>query len=207
MSSAGSRLPQPSRAVATASTGLAALWFAMLTVGTGTLDDDILRSLYAGGHPIVIAVARGFTTLGLWWVGIPVVVAAAAILLWMGRKRDAVTALVVIASGRLLVEAQKYAIARFRPEDEAHLVPVSSPSFPSGHAANSMIVCLVLAILFFGRTRWKRSAVAVALLLSFAIGSSRVLLGVHWPSDVIGGWSFGLLWVLVSLPLAERVAG
>jgi undecaprenyl-diphosphatase len=46
----------------------------------------------------------------------------------------------------------------------------------------------------------------VAFVLSLCIGFSRLMLGVHWPSDVIGGWSFGLLWVLASLPLAERVA-
>ena len=112
----------------------------------------------------------------------------------------------MIAVGRILVETQKYAIARFRPEDEVHLVPVSTPSFPSGHAGNSMIVCLTLAILFFGDTRWKRPAVAVGFLLSLCIGFSRVMLGVHWPTDVIGGWAFGLLWVVLAMPLAERIA-
>ncbi|MFL5122708.1 MAG: phosphatase PAP2 family protein [Microvirga sp.] len=43
------------------------------------------------------------------------------------------------------------------------------------------------------------------MLLSLLIGTSRVMLGVHWPSDVIGGWAFGMLWVLLSLRLAERL--
>ncbi|HEX8841424.1 MAG TPA: phosphatase PAP2 family protein, partial [Sphingomicrobium sp.] len=55
-------------------------------------------------------------------------------------------------------------------------------------------------------TRWERPAVAFAILLSLLIGTSRVMLGVHWPSDVIGGWSFGLLWVMLSFPLATRLA-
>jgi undecaprenyl-diphosphatase len=192
--------------IAVAALLLALLWFEMLTLGTGAYDDDVLRALYSGGHPVAVAVARGFTFLGTSWVGIPVIVGGVALLAWTGRKRDAVAAFLVIAVGRLLVEAQKYGIARLRPEDEAHLVPVSTPSFPSGHAANSMIVCLTFAIFFFGNTRWRRPAVYVALLLSFCIGFSRLMLGVHWPTDVIGGWAFGLLWVLLALPLAERLA-
>jgi undecaprenyl-diphosphatase len=178
----------------------------MLAVGTGSLDDNILRAVYAGGHPLLVAVARGFTFLGTAWVGIPIAVGAVALLAWMGRKRDAIAVFLVVAVGRILVEAQKYGIARLRPEDEAHLIPVSTPSFPSGHAANSMIVCLTLAVAFFGQTRWKHLALSTAVVLSLCIGFSRLMLGVHWPSDVIGGWSFGLLWVLVSLPLAEQVA-
>ena len=192
--------------VAIASAVLAAAWFAMLTVGTGSADDDILRAVYAGGYPAVVAVARGFTFLGDSEFGLPFVIVAIALLAWLKGVRSAVTGFLVIAVGRLLVEAQKYAILRIRPDDEAHLVPVSTPSFPSGHSANSMIVCLTLAILFFADTRWKRPAVAVGFALSICIGVSRVLLGVHWPTDVIGGWAFGLLWVVLALPLAERLA-
>lgn len=199
-----SRARPPSLRLSVASTLLAILWLAMLTVGTGAADDDILRALYAGGRPALVVTARAFTGLGSAWVTIPVALGAVALLLWLGRRREAVIAFLVIAVGRLLVEAQKYAVARLRPEDEVHLVPVSTPSFPSGHSANSMILCLTLAILLFGRTRWRHPAIAVALLLSVCIGLSRLMLGVHWPTDVIGGWAFGLLWVLVALPLAER---
>ena len=192
--------------IAIASAFLAAIWFAMLTVGTGSADDDILKAVYAGGHPTLVAAARGITFLGDSMFGLPFVVAAIALLAWLKSVRAAVTAFLVIGVGRLLVEIQKYEIARFRPDDEAHLVPVSTPSFPSGHSANSMIVCMTLAILFFGDTPWKRPAVAFGFALSLCIGLSRVLLGVHWPTDVIGGWAFGLLWVLLALPLAERLA-
>ena len=53
-------------------------------------------------------------------------------------------------------------------------------------------------------TRWQHVAAGGAILLSLLIGISRVMLGVHWPSDVIGGWSFGLLWVLLTLRIARR---
>jgi len=197
---------RPSLATGIAAAVLAIIWFEMLSLGTGGLDDNILRTIYAGGRPALVAVAKGFTFLGNWQFGVVAVVAGIALLAAIGRRRAALAAMLVIAMGRLLVETQKYAIARLRPADEAHLVTVSTPSFPSGHAANSTIVCLTFAILLFANTKWKRPAIAAAVLLAFCIGLSRVMLGVHWPTDVIGGWAFGLLWVVLTLPWAERLA-
>jgi undecaprenyl-diphosphatase len=68
-----------------------------------------------------------------------------------------------------------------------------------------MIVYLTLALLLTAGTRWKWPAVIAAITLSAFVGLSRVMLGVHWPTDVVGGWAFGLLWVLIALPLAERL--
>jgi len=185
---------------------LALLWFAMLTVGAGPADDALLHALYAGGHPLATAIARAFTFLGEALVLIALGIAFAVFLWAKGRGRYGLVVIAVTLVGRGLVEAQKYGISRLRPEDEVHLVPVSTPSFPSGHSASSMIVYLTLALVLASGTRWKWPAVAVALILSFCIGLSRVMLGVHWPTDVIGGWAFGLLWVLLALPLAERLA-
>jgi undecaprenyl-diphosphatase len=67
-----------------------------------------------------------------------------------------------------------------------------------------MIFYLTLALVLTAGTQWHRAAVAGALLLSFLVGTSRVMLGVHWPSDVIGGWAFGMLWVMLTLRLAAR---
>ncbi|MGN6156255.1 MAG: phosphatase PAP2 family protein [Sphingomicrobium sp.] len=201
-----SRIRAPSRRVSLASALLALLWLAMLTVGTGPADDAILRSLYAGGHPALIAVARGFTFLGEAGVLIALAVAVGLYLWAKGRARDGLVVVAVTLVGRGLVEAQKYGIARLRPIDEVHLVPVSTPSFPSGHSASSVIVYLTLALVLASRSRWKWAAVAAALALSACIGLSRIMLGVHWPTDVIGGWTFGLLWVLLALPVAERLA-
>jgi membrane-associated phospholipid phosphatase len=106
--------------------------------------------------------------------------------------------------GRGLSEVQKYSIARVRPDLEPHLVVVRTSSFPSGHATSSMIFYTVMALTLTAGMRWHRLAVSGAVLLSLLIGTSRVMLGVHWPSDVIGGWAFGLLWVLLTLRLAER---
>jgi undecaprenyl-diphosphatase len=197
-------LPKPRR-IALPAAGFALAWFTMLTVGSGAADGHILHLFYAGDHPLLAAVARSLTMMGEGPVLILAAAVAAAILLWQGHPRRGFSVLAVSLVGRLLVDAQKYAILRFRPENEIHLVPVSSPSFPSAHAANSTILALTLALVFFGTGRFRGVAVALALAFGFLVGLSRVVLGVHWPSDVVGGWAFALLWVLLTLPLAERL--
>jgi membrane-associated phospholipid phosphatase len=185
---------------------LACVWLAMLLLGRGALDRSIYEALYAGGRPALILVARAFTFLGEPTVLVGAGFLLAAWLWYRGRGRFALGLLLVVLIGRGLSEVQKYWIARARPTLQPHLVIVKTSSFPSGHATSSMIFYLTLA-LALAPARWRRLAAAAAILLSLLIGTSRVMLGVHWPSDVVGGWSFGLLWVLVTLRPAERLFG
>lgn len=204
----GIELPERAKPhhVAIPAAALALLWFAMLTVGSGPLDGWLLAAAYAGDRPVIANTARAFTFLGEGPVLILISVAAAAWLLWRGSPRAGLVLVAVTLAGRALVHAQKYGIQRLRPEDLEHLVPVSNPSFPSAHAGNSMIVYLTIALILTRGTRWGGIAIGCAIPLSVLIGLTRVILGVHWPSDVAGGWAFGLLWVLLALPLAERLA-
>jgi len=184
---------------------LAAVWLAMLLLGRGALDRNLYESLYAGHRPALVVVARVFTALGE-----PTVLIGAgflfAVFLWReGSARFALALLLVILVGRGLSEVQKYWIARARPDLEPHLVVVKTSSFPSGHATSSMIFYLTIAIALTAGTPWQRPAAVAAVLLSLCVGVSRVMLGVHWPSDVVGGWAFGMLWVLLTLRPAERV--
>jgi membrane-associated phospholipid phosphatase len=184
---------------------LAAIWLVMLLGGTGPLDRAVYEALYAGHRPLLLALARAFTALGEPTV---LIAAGGACALWLwyaGRGRLGLILLLIALLGRGLSEVQKYEVARVRPALEPHLVVVQTQSFPSGHAASSMIFYLTLAIALTAGTRWHRIAAAVAVLLSLLIGTSRVMLGVHWPSDVIGGWAFGMLWVLLTLRPAERL--
>jgi len=68
-----------------------------------------------------------------------------------------------------------------------------------------MIFYLALALALTAGKPWHRAWAGAAIFLSLLIGTSRVMLGVHWPSDVIGGWAFGMLWVLLTLKPAERL--
>jgi membrane-associated phospholipid phosphatase len=184
---------------------LGVIWLAMLLGGTGPLDRALYETLYAGHRPALLLVARVLTALGEPTVLIGACVACAVWLWRVGRARLGLVLLLIALIGRGLSEVQKYSIARVRPNLEPHLVVVQTSSFPSGHAASSMIFYLALALALTAHNRWRRVAAAGAILLSLLIGTSRVMLGVHWPSDVIGGWAFGMLWVLLTLRPAERL--
>lgn len=176
----------------------------MLLWGTGPWDRAVYEALYAGNRPVLLAIAHFFTLLGE-----PTMLIAASVLcaLWLwrvGRARLGATLFLVALVGRGMSEVQKYAIGRPRPELEQHLVHVKTSSFPSGHATSSMIFYLALALALTAHTRGHRSAASGAIILSLLIGTSRVMLGVHWPSDVIGGWAFGMLWVLLTLKPLEH---
>ncbi|ASK89663.1 phosphatase PAP2 family protein [Sphingorhabdus sp. SMR4y] len=100
-------------------------------------------------------------------------------------------------SGFWAVSLLKDFFGRPRPSIVEYFSDPSSASFPSGHAANSTIVYVLIALALFTVVsgRYGRfSLICCALILAALIGTSRIVLGVHWPSDVLGGWIFGLSW-------------
>lgn len=126
------------------------------------------------------------------------------------QRRYGALVLLVLASsgGALLNAALKATFARHRPTVVPALVPALSSSFPSGHAMSSAAIYLSLAVLVAGLTPHRRDRVyvlAVALTLTFFVGLSRVYLGVHYPSDVLAGWTAGIVWALICW-LAVRTA-
>ena len=114
--------------------------------------------------------------------------------------KTALFILVAVSVGATLASVLKTLFLRPRPTIVPHLVEVSYPSFPSGHAMNSAIVFLTLATLIT-RTQPLRAVriyiQAAAISLCLAVGASRVYLGVHWPSDVVAGWCVGGLWAVL----------
>ncbi|MGF7149596.1 undecaprenyl-diphosphatase [Sphingomonas zeicaulis] len=116
--------------------------------------------------------------------------AIVAVVLLLVRRRAAAAALLPLATliETVLTSGLKLAFARPRPALLDHLDSVTSLSFPSGHAAHNMALWLLGALLLAPNRRW---AVAAALVVPLLVGMSRVVLGVHWPSDVLAGWLFG----------------
>jgi len=135
-----------------------------------------------------------FTQLGGSVVLVPLGLAVAA-WLWVRRSpREALWFLFITMSGRIMVELIKWAVGRPRPAFDPYPVIVSVKSFPSGHASNSTLTYVSIA-LFLVPARWRPQALAAAMTLAVAIGCTRPMLGVHWPTDILAGWCFGLLWV------------
>ncbi|WP_310469130.1 phosphatase PAP2 family protein [Sphingomonas sp.] len=183
---------------------LAAVWLAMLVTGAGPVDRGVLLALYAGDEPWLALGAIGVSYLGTWPTVVAVTLAGAAWLLYRGKRGAALLLIIASFTGRAMVILEKAYFARLRPDEHLRMVEVHYQSFPSGHSANSMIVYLGLALLAVDDPRHRQWAVGAALALTFLIGLSRPMLGVHWPSDVVAGWSFGALWLLAVLAAADK---
>jgi len=152
-------------------------------VGPGWLRRFLTDVTALGGGSVLTLVVLG--TVGLLAV----------------RRQWALAGLTLAAcwSGGRVVALLKDHVGRARPDVVPHLIQVREMSFPSGHAASSAVVYLTLAVLATQGVREpavRGYLVGAAVALVGLIGFSRVYLGVHWPSDVAAGWSFGTLWAL-----------
>ena len=154
-----------------------------------------------------------FTALGGTAVLTLLTVLAAGFLFAKARWARAAFLIAAIGGGAILSGLLKTGYARPRPAFVAHLVEVTSPSFPSGHAMNSAIVYLTLGVLLaraVPERRVKAYLIGVAVFLTLLVGASRVYLGVHFPTDVLAGWTVGAAWAALCWAAAEwrrRAAG
>jgi undecaprenyl-diphosphatase len=134
----------------------------------------------------------------------------AGFLLLRGRWRRVALLAVTITGAYLLSTTLKTIYGRDRPGIVPHLAEVDSASFPSGHSLSSSVIYLTMAALLaqgVTRRREKLYLMSTAFGLTFLIGVSRVFLGVHYPSDVVAGWSAGTAWALVCWLVAARLRG
>jgi undecaprenyl-diphosphatase len=178
-------------------------------LGEGELahfDEWLLHLLRVPGHPHspigppwLLEAAQDVTSLGGRTMLVAVTLFAIGYLA-LERKYGAMWLVgVATAGGGLLSTGMKQLFSRERPDLVPHLVAVTSPSFPSGHSLLAAILYLTLGALlarFAVRRRTKVYLLTVALFATFMIGSSRVYLGVHYPTDVLAGWCAGLVWAL-----------
>jgi undecaprenyl-diphosphatase len=145
-------------------------------------------------------IMRDFTALGGVAVLTTVTILVTGFLV-LTRKRHAAWMVVLsVASGVMLSNLMKWGFARPRPDLVPHATAVYSQSFPSGHAMLSAVVYLTLGALL-ARTqsdvRVKIYLLSTACVLTLLVGISRIYLGVHWPTDVLAGWTGGAGWALV----------
>ncbi len=176
---------------------------------TDPIDHPIIRAVRAEALQDVLAPLRIVTELGSTWAvaivaGI-VLLVGAAIGPWRHGVIGAVTILLASTANSLF----KLGIARERPDLLDPLVVEHGFSFPSGHSTLSMVSYGVLAVLV-SRSRLPRGVrigiVAALGVLVFLIGLSRVWLGVHYPTDVLAGWTTGAVIVLVYAAVTRSVS-
>jgi undecaprenyl-diphosphatase len=142
---------------------------------------------------------RDFTSLGSHAVLGLIGAVTFCYLLMLGKRLSAAMLVVSFAGGMALNGLLKLSFARPRPDLVAHLVEVHTASFPSGHAMLSAVCYLTLGALLAGvahQRRFKAYILGVAVGLTVLVGFSRIYLGVHWPTDVLGGWCLGAAWAM-----------
>lgn len=177
------------------------------------LDERLMRALRVPGdlsQPVgpqwLSEAVRDVTALGSAPVLVILVLAVAGALAARRQYHAVVLLLAATVGGVLLNNALKGVFARPRPDVDLHLTEVRSMSFPSGHAMESAIIYLTLAAIV-SRLVESRALrlyfLGVATFLTLLVGLSRVYLGVHYPSDVLAGWTAGLAWALLCWTVAS----
>lgn len=166
-------------------------------------DEPVLRLAHqlagAGFDRVFVAVSK----LGYLYGVVPFDIALVLVLTGLRRFREATFAAVALGGAALLNLATKQLFARDRPTLWESISPETTFSFPSGHAMGSATLACVLIALAWG-TRWRLPVLAVAGTFAFAVGASRVYLGVHYPSDILAGWAAATAWALAAYLVVFR---
>lgn len=179
---------------------------------TRAFDESVLLAFrdpknpsYPLGPAWLQIVFRDITPLGGYAVVILISLAVIGYLLMDGKRGAAFWVLASVGGGAVLSNVLKFAIERPRPDLVARLIEVNTSSFPSGHATLAAVTYLTLGALLSrveARRRAKIYVLAVAVVLTFLIGVSRIYLGVHWPTDVLAGWCIGAAWAMLCWRIA-----
>lgn len=176
-----------------------------------TLDEDIARTT----HRWAVRdrdITQTFRVLTDWvWDPVTMRLLCAGVALWLGWRRaawgTAVWLLVTCAVAAVVQQVVKAGVARPRPVWPDPVDSARFAAFPSGHAMTATVVCgLLLWLVRESGVRGPRwyGAVALAVVSVLGVGLTRVWLGVHWLSDVLGGWLFGALVVALAVLVHER---
>ena len=180
---------------------------------TGKFDRAVLLSMRDAGdlsNPLgpgwVEEMGRDFTALGGIAVLTMATLAIVGYLILDGKRRVALVVVVATMGALGVSTVLKHAFDRPRPELVPHGSIVYTASFPSGHSMLAASTYLTLGALLARvqrRRRMKAYILLVAILATMLVGISRVYLGVHWPTDVLAGWTAGAGWALLCWLLAR----
>lgn len=182
---------------------------------TQRFDERVLRSLRSANDSSTIigpdwmaAAARDISSLGGVTLLMTLTAGTAGFLFLCDKRRAMWLVLLAPVTGALASVVLKALFARPRPVIVPHLEAVTSYSFPSGHSMLSAIVYLTLGALVAGilpRRSQKIYVMLAAVTITLLVGLSRMLLGVHYPTDVLGGWTAGSAWAVLWWLIERRL--
>jgi len=169
-------------------------------------DVPILLAIHATAQPQLDEIAVTLTKFGVFWGVFPVAIVTSLILL-MKRRWHALAYLVTTLVGSLVINrAAKVLLHRVRPHLWHSPAPEVDYGFPSGHAMSSMTLVVALVILAW-QTQWRWWVIVAGGVFVITIGWTRLYLGVHYPSDVLAGWTVSISWAIgVSLLIKPHPA-
>ena len=176
------------------------------------LDNAVLMALRTPGDPAdpigpawLEEAVRDITALGSFSVLGIIVILVFAYLLLVGKHRTGWFMVFAVVGGTIISTVLKMLFDRPRP-DFTGVAEVFTASFPSGHATVSAVVFLTIGAMLAEASperQLKRFFVGVAIALTLLVGVSRIYLGVHYPTDVLAGWSLGAAWALLCTTAAH----
>jgi undecaprenyl-diphosphatase len=204
----GLRLTLVGIAIVLVAVPFATLLFQVLAKGPLTRADGRIANAaneWVSRHPVLVDVLQAVTDLGKPVVLVLLVVLGLAYVWHAGSRRAFVFLLVTPLAGGIIDSLVKVAVNRPRPIVDHPVATALGKSFPSGHAMSSTVTygALLLVLLPVVPRAGRRAAVVATIVLVLAIGASRELLGVHFVSDVIGGWVLGLAWLVGAAAVFE----
>jgi undecaprenyl-diphosphatase len=189
--------------------GFIALADVVLEGRTQSIDEAVIRALRRPDDPALpigpdwlSEVGRDMTAVGGVAALMLVTLTVTGYLLLDGKFAASCFVFAAVAGGLGLSSILKASFDRPRPQIVPHLSSVYTSSFPSGHSMMSAIVYLTLGALLAHMVESRRLKfyfLAVAMLLTGLVGISRVYMGVHYPTDVLAGWTAGLVWAAICL--------
>lgn len=194
--------------LAVASTGfLAVAEDAREPHGPLPIDARVLRIAVAHRTPAIVSAAKVITHLGDPTVLVLVALAAGA-LLWRSRRRilDAIVPLVALLGASATETVIKQVVGRPRPPVRFHLIHETDASFPSGHTTGTAALAVALALVVAAGRPGRITQIGLLVaagLVATAVGASRIVLGVHWTSDVVAGLCLGTAWALGTVGTAR----
>lgn len=190
--------------------GFAVMVGLVLTGRTANFDSWGLLSARTGeahgfaGSPLFLEITRDVTALGGVFLRNIFAIGAVVALLFLKLRREAVLFAMTVAGGWFANTALKHLVGRERPQIVPHLMEAGGESFPSGHSFNAAVVYIAMALAFAALSRRhsvRYTLVLGAMVLSAMVAWSRVMLGVHFPSDVVAGWLGGAGWAFLAAAL------